>query len=122
LRIHVKRVYSKPSRSDGRRILIDRLWPRGLSKASAKVDFWARSAAPSAALRKWFGHDPAKWDEFQRRYHAELDAHPTAVAELRGAMGSGTVTIVFGAREERFNNAVALAAYLRKRPLPADER
>lgn len=114
MRLRVKRVYEPPSRSDGRRILIDRLWPRGLSKAAARVDFWAKKAAPSAKLRTWFGHEPDKWPEFRARYFAELDANPAGVAELRAAMGSGTVTILFGAREERYNNAVALVAYVKR--------
>jgi uncharacterized protein YeaO (DUF488 family) len=110
--LRIKRVYDPPSPKDGRRILIDRLWPRGLSKASAKVDFWAKNAAPSAELRKWFDHEPAKWAEFKKRYYAELDANPVAVAELRAAMGRGTVTILFGSREEKLNNAAALVSYL----------
>jgi uncharacterized protein YeaO (DUF488 family) len=114
----IKRVYDQPSPRDGRRILIDRLWPRGLSKASAKVDFWAKDAAPSAELRKWFDHDSAKWTEFKRRYHAELDANPDAVGELRAAMGRGRATILFGSREEKLNNAAALVAYLNKRSRP----
>ncbi|MGH7656559.1 MAG: DUF488 domain-containing protein [Gemmatimonadaceae bacterium] len=111
----IKRVYDPPSPKDGHRILIDRLWPRGLSKASAKIDFWAKNAAPSAELRVWFDHDPAKWAEFKKRYHAELDANPAAIAELRAALGRGTVTIVFGSREAKLNNAAALVSYLQER-------
>jgi uncharacterized protein YeaO (DUF488 family) len=113
--LQIKRVYDRPSPKDGRRILIDRLWPRGLSKASAQIDFWAKDAAPSAELRKWFDHEPAKWVEFKKLYYAELDANPSAVSELRAALGKGTATILFGSREEKFNNAVALVAYLKKR-------
>lgn len=110
--IHTKRVYEKPARSDGYRILIDRLWPRGLSKDDAKVDFWAKSIAPSNDLRKWYGHDPKKWDEFRRRYFAELDANPDGLAELVRHLESETVTLVFGSREDTLNNAAALREYL----------
>src|SRR5512135_2355483 len=81
--IHLKRAYEEPSRSDGLRILVERLWPRGLSKERAAVDVWPKDIAPSPELRRWFGHDPAKWEEFQRHYWAELDANQGAVAELR---------------------------------------
>jgi uncharacterized protein YeaO (DUF488 family) len=113
--IQIKRVYESPSPGDGRRILVDRLWPRGLSKAVAAIDFWAKEAAPSHDLRRWYGHAPEKWPEFKRRYFAELDAHSEAVAELRRAMGRGTVTLLFGSKELRLNNAVALKAYLGSR-------
>jgi uncharacterized protein YeaO (DUF488 family) len=115
MRIATKRVYEKPARSDGRRILIDRLWPRGLTKEKAKIDFWAKQVAPSNALRRWYGHDPERWTEFQRRYFAELDANPEAVAELREHLGKGAVTFVFGSKEERLNNAAALVNYLKGR-------
>ena len=84
--IQLKRVYEAPSKSDGTRILVDRLWPRGLTKERAHVDLWLKEVAPSTELRKWFAHDPAKWSEFKKRYHAELDANPAAIAELRAAM------------------------------------
>ena len=112
MRILTKRVYEPAAASDGRRILIDRLWPRGLSKARAQVDFWAKSAAPSHELRRWYQHDPARWGEFRTRYFAELDANPAGVSELRAHLGSGTVTILFGSKEERLNNATALREYL----------
>ena len=112
MRIRVKRVYDQPDSSDGRRILIDRLWPRGLAKAVAKIDFWAKAVAPSNELRRWYQHDPAKWPEFRRRYFAELDANPEGVAELRSHLGRGTVTVLFGSKETRFNNATALCQYL----------
>lgn len=112
MRIQTKRVYDKPAPSDGRRILIDRLWPRGLSKAAAKVHFWAKAIAPSTALRRWYQHDPAKWDEFRRRYFAELDANPEGLAELRAHLGQGPVTILYGSQETRLNNATALCEYL----------
>ncbi len=113
-RIRTKRVYEEPARGDGRRILIDRLWPRGLSKEAAAIDFWARAVAPSDALRKWYRHQPDKWPEFRRRYFAELDANPEGVAELRGELGSGAVTFVFASKEERLNNASALREYLER--------
>jgi uncharacterized protein YeaO (DUF488 family) len=88
------------------------LWPRGLSKQKARVDYWARAAAPSTELRRWYGHEPTKWDEFRRRYFAELDANPEAVAELREQLSGRKVTILFGSREEQLNNATALQEYL----------
>jgi uncharacterized protein YeaO (DUF488 family) len=107
-----KRVYVKPSKSDGRRILIDRLWPRGVSKEAAQIDFWAKSVAPSTELRQWYRHEAAKWEEFRRRYFAELDANPDGVDELRSQLGSGTATLVFGSKEEDLNNATAIIEYL----------
>lgn len=115
MRLRTKRVYDEASPSDGRRILIDRLWPRGLTKAAANVDFWAKAVAPSNELRQWYGHEPAKWPEFRRRYFAELDANPGGVAELRAQCGRGTVTILFGSKETRLNNATALREYLAAR-------
>ena len=113
--IKLKRVYLKPGRSDGYRILVDRLWPRGLSKQKAQVDHWLRDAAPSTALRKWYGHEPARWAEFQRRYRAELKAEGDAVKELKALLKQHrTVTLLFSSREERLNNAAALKAYLRR--------
>jgi uncharacterized protein YeaO (DUF488 family) len=114
VRIQTKRVYDKPDRTDGRRILIDRLWPRGLSKAAARIDFWARSLAPSTKLRRWYGHEPKKWQEFRRRYFAELDANPAGIAELRSQLGNGANTILYGTKERRLNNASALSQYLEK--------
>lgn len=110
--IQTKRIYEQPAPSDGRRILIDRLWPRGISKERAQIDFWAKSIAPSNELRKWYQHDPSKWDEFRRRYFAELNANPEGLAELREHLGSGTVTLLFGSRELHLNNATALREYL----------
>jgi uncharacterized protein YeaO (DUF488 family) len=115
VKIRTKRVYDPPATTDGRRILIDRLWARGLSKAHAKVDYWAKPVAPSTALRKWYGHDPDKWKEFRRRYFAELDANPEGVAELRANLGRGTVTLLFSSKEARLNNASALREYLEAR-------
>lgn len=112
MRIRTKRVYEPPAKADGRRVLIDRLWPRGLSKEAAKVDFWAKAIAPSHELRRWYGHDPKKWDAFRRRYFAELDANPEGMAALRAALGRGTNTLLFGSKEAERNNAAALAEYL----------
>jgi uncharacterized protein YeaO (DUF488 family) len=112
VKIRTKRVYDPPAAADGRRILIDRLWARGLSKAKARVDYWAKTIAPSTALRKWYGHDPDKWPEFRKRYFGELDANPDGVAELRAELGSGTVTLLFSSKETRLNNASALREYL----------
>lgn len=112
MRVHTKRVYDRPDPADGRRILVDRLWPRGLSKAAARIDYWAKTVAPSTALRHWYGHDPAKWQEFRRRYFAELDANPAVVAELRAHAGTGAVTLLYASRVERINNATALGEYL----------
>jgi uncharacterized protein YeaO (DUF488 family) len=111
--IRTKRIYEPPARADGRRILVDRLWPRGLSKTAARIDYWAKAIAPSTRLRQWYGHDPAKWKEFRRRYFAELDANPRGLAELRRHLGTGTVTLLFSSREERLNNAMALREYLK---------
>ncbi len=112
MRIGTKRVYEKPALSDGRRILIDRLWPRGLSKDVAQIHFWAKSVAPSRDLRRWYQHDPSKWNEFRRRYFAELDANPEGLAELHEHLGTGTATLLFGSKEEQLNNAAALREYL----------
>lgn len=112
--VRTKRIYEQASEGDGRRVLVDRLWPRGISKERARVDHWARSIAPSDALRKWYGHDPSKWEEFRRRYFAELDANAEAVDALRAEIDAarGAVTLVFDSKEETLNNASALREYL----------
>ena len=114
--IRTRRVYESPTREDGYRILIDRIWPRGVSKEEAKLDEWARELAVSPELRRWFGHDPAKWNEFRDRYRAELLApeHRAALEALALRAQSGPVTIVYGARDEQHNNAVALAEVLQQ--------
>ena len=112
MRIQTKRIYEPSAAADGRRILVDRLWPRGMSKSDANIDYWAKSVAPSNDLRRWYRHDPEKWREFRRRYFAELDDNPAAVAELRAQLGGGAVTLLFSSREERLNNASALREYL----------
>lgn len=113
--IRLKRAYDPPAKSDGTRILVERLWPRGLSKERAKIDWWAKETAPSTELRKWFGHDPERWDEFHCRYHAELDGRPQAVADLLQYTAGDTVTFVYASKEERYNAAVALRAYVEER-------
>ena len=115
--IRLKRAYAQADRGDGARILVERLWPRGLSKERARIDWWAKDTAPSTELRKWFGHDPDLWDEFRRRYHAELDDRPEAVAELLEHLGDGSATFVYASKEEQYNAAVALKAYVEGRQM-----
>ena len=110
--IKTKRIYEAPSTDDGVRILVDRLWPRGIRKADAQVNLWLKDIGPSTALRKWFGHDPERWGEFKRRYFEELDQKPAAVTELRTTAAGQTITMLFGARDGRYNNAVCLQEYL----------
>ncbi len=117
--IQLKRAYEKPQKSDGFRVLIDRIWPRGVRKEDLKLDQWLRTLAPSTKLRQWFGHDPDKWEQFRKRYWRELDTHPDEIKLLREKMRAGALTIVFGSREERFNNATALKEYLEGRPARA---
>ena len=114
-RIRIKRVYDPPGRADGVRLLAERLWPRGLQKAAARLDGWLRDAAPSTELRKWFGHDPMRWPEFQRRYRAELDRHPEAWQPVLDAARKGDVTLLFSSRDAEHNNVVALHQYLESR-------
>jgi uncharacterized protein YeaO (DUF488 family) len=113
--IRAKRVYEASAVSDGRRFLVDHLWPRGLKKAEVKVKSWIKAVSPSNELRHWFGHEPAKWKEFQRRYFTELDQHPEAWQPLLEAARKDDVTLVFSARDEEHNNAVALKDYLERR-------
>jgi len=115
VRITLKRAYEPAENSDGTRVLVERLWPRGLSKADARIDLWAKDAAPSTALRKWFRHDPDLWPEFRARYHQELRDNPGGLDELSALVASGPVTFVYGSREERFNAAVALRELLEAR-------
>ena len=110
--VRVKRVYDPPSKEDGVRVLVEGLWPRGLTKANAAVDLWLKDVAPSLALRQWFNRDPARWTEFTRRYAEELDKKTAAMAALAGAVRSGQVTLLFGARDVQHNTAVALHSYL----------
>jgi len=116
-RIKLKRVYESASRTDGTRILVDRLWPRGLRKEDAAIDHWCKDLASSTALRQWFGHDPERWEEFRKRYKAELAKQPQALAVLRSMVLKGTITLLFAAHDELHNNAVVLSKLLRaKRP------
>ena len=109
--VMLKRAYEAPAAADGKRILVDRLWPRGLAKARAGIDLWLKEAAPSTELRKWFAHDPEKWAEFKQRYHAELKGNP-ALSELRRLAGEGPVTLLYAARDQAHNEAVVLKQML----------
>jgi uncharacterized protein YeaO (DUF488 family) len=113
--IRIKRVYDPPSADDGLRVLVDRLWPRGLNKASLKFDEWMKDIAPSSELRQWFGHDESKWEEFQKRYFKELDSRPDLIEQLLQKPRAGRLTLLFAAKDEIHNNAVALKSYLEKR-------
>jgi uncharacterized protein YeaO (DUF488 family) len=106
--VTVKRVYEPPAPDDGFRVLVDRLWPRGLSKDTAAFDEWMKDIAPSAELRRWFGHDPARWNEFRQRYAEEVGQHQDVLDDLRKRARHGPITLVYSAREETHNNAVAL--------------
>lgn len=108
----IKRVYEKPSKEDGMRILVDRLWPRGLTKEKAAVDIWLKEIAPSTELRKWFDHDPAKWKAFQKKYHQELKNNPDQVLLLKEQMKKGLVTLIYGAKDEVHNEALVLKEWL----------
>jgi len=112
--VKLKRAYAAPAASDGTRILVDRLWPRGVKKADAAIDAWMKEVAPSSALRKWFGHDPARWQEFRRRYLKELREHPDALERLRALARQGPITLVFAAHDEAHNDAVVLRDVLVK--------
>lgn len=112
MQIALKRAYEAPAADDGVRILVDRLWPRGLARENAGIDVWLKAIAPSDALRKWYGHDVDKWLEFQQRYFAELDAQQDALNQLRAHLRQGKVTLLYAAKETEHNNAVALKAYL----------
>jgi uncharacterized protein YeaO (DUF488 family) len=117
--IRLKRVYEPAAAADGLRLLVDRLWPRGLRKEEARLHDWLREVAPSGPLRKWFGHEPAKWAEFQRRYAAELRAKPEIWQPIVDAARHGTVTLLFSARDAENNNAAALKFFLEQPPGPA---
>jgi len=110
--IRLKRVYDPPEKADGARVLVDRLWPRGLARARAGIDLWLKDAAPSTALRQWFGHRPERWEEFSRRYEAELAGNEAALAPLRELLARGTVTLLFAAHDAERNNAVVVARFL----------
>lgn len=112
--VRLKRAYDEPAEDDGYRVLIDRLWPRGVSRERARLDEWARELAPSAELRRWFGHEPARFAEFRVRYEAELSAQSAKLDELRRRAREGTLTLVYGARDTEHNDAVVLADVLRR--------
>lgn len=111
-RVRIKRVYEPAEKSDGYRVLIDRVWPRGVSKERAALDEWAKDLAPSASLRKWFGHDPSRFEQFRERYRKELDAQQDLLRELRSRARREAVTILYGAHDEQHNNAVVLEELL----------
>ena len=113
--IQLKRAYDKPSRADGARFLVERLWPRGVKKSSLPIVAWLKDAAPSTELRKWFSHDPARWLEFRKRYFAELRLRPEAWMPLVEAARKGTVTLIYSSHDEEHNNAVALEEFLERK-------
>ena len=119
--VRLKRAYEPAAASDGYRVLIDRLWPRGVSREKARLDEWARELAPSTELRRWFGHEPARFAQFRRRYTEELAAQETKLRELRRRAREGTVTLVYGARDTEHNDAVVLAEILRSEAPPEKE-
>lgn len=116
--IYLKRAYDEPGTADGRRFLVDRLWPRGVKKEDLALDGWLKEVAPSDELRRWFAHDPQKWPTFQQRYRDELDAKPESWQPLLMAAGEGDITLVYGARDREHNDAVILKAYLEEQIAP----
>ena len=112
--LKIKRAYEEPTKDDGTRILVDRLWPRGLTKARAKIDLWLKDVAPSTDLRKWFAHDPARWTEFQTRYKDELKQHSEQLDLLKQKAAKGPVTLIYGARDQEHNEAVVLLKLLQR--------
>ncbi|EJC83408.1 hypothetical protein Rleg4DRAFT_6850 [Rhizobium leguminosarum bv. trifolii WSM2297] len=112
--LHIKRIYEPKEDEDGTRVLVDRLWPRGLSKQDAAIDLWLKDIAPSPTLRRWFGHDPAKWTEFQRRYREELEKNVSAVEELERHIGKSAATLLYAAKDPDHNHAIVLQRFLGK--------
>ena len=112
MKLNVKRVYLPASKKDGLRILVDRLWPRGISKEKSKIDLWLKEIAPSNDLRKWYNHEPEKWDEFKKKYFKELSSNPEPLNLLIEKAAKETATLLYSSKEERFNNAVALKEYI----------
>ncbi|NNU59456.1 DUF488 domain-containing protein [Ochrobactrum soli] len=110
--IRLKRIYEAPSAADGYRVLVDRVWPRGITKEKAAIDLWAKDVAPSTDLRKWFDHDPAKWEEFQKRYHRELQNKLPDLTALVDKAGDAPLTLLYGAKDEEHNQAVVLHEFL----------
>jgi uncharacterized protein YeaO (DUF488 family) len=117
--ITLKRVYDSVSPTDGRRFLVERLWPRGVSKTKLRVDAWLKEVGPSTELRRWFSHDPGKWSEFRRRYFRELDSRPEAWQPIAAAARRGRVTLVYSSHDTEHNNALALQQYLQAKPRSA---
>ena len=115
MHINIKRVYEEPKKDDGERILIDRLWPRGLTKEKAKVDLWLKDIAPSTTLRKWFGHEPSKWNEFKKKYHDELKDNTESVNKLKEELKKEKVTLIYGAKDKEHNDAVVLKEYFEQK-------
>jgi uncharacterized protein YeaO (DUF488 family) len=113
--IKIKRVYDPAEDSDGQRVLVDRLWPRGLTKSAVKMNLWMKEIAPSTSLRQWYSHDPAKWDEFRKRYANELDQKPTEVNQLLNISKESNLTLLYGSKEKEINNAAALKEYLERK-------
>lgn len=115
MEIRIKRAYEKAVNADGRRVLIDRMWPRGVKKEDARIHYWAKDLAPSTELRKWFGHDPDRWTEFKKRYRAEIRDNKKGLATLRDELkGAKRLTLVYSAKDEEHNNAVVMADYLER--------
>ncbi len=112
MKVKIKRVYDKPAKEDGMRILVDRLWPRGLTKQKAKVDLWLKEIAPSTELRKWFSHEPKKWTEFRKKYLQELKENKEQISVLKEYLKKGAVTLVYGAKDEKNNEAKVLEELL----------
>lgn len=112
MKIAIKRAYEKPAKADGKRILVDRLWPRGLTKEKAAIDLWLKDIAPTTDLRKWFGHDPDKWKEFQKRYRQELKKNKEQVSLLNEQLKNNVVTLVYGAKDEEHNEALVLKEWV----------
>lgn len=119
-RFRIKRIYAEAGSDDGSRVLVDRLWPRGVARQTAALDLWLKDIAPSPSLRGWFAHDPARFQEFRKRYRAELDANPEAVAQLCALAKDGDVTLLYGARDPHVNQAAVLADYLAERGCRGD--
>lgn len=115
MEINLKRIYEAPAKAERLRVLVDRVWPRGVSKDRARIDLWLKEIAPSTELRKWFNHDPRKWEEFKRRYSEELDAKTNAVRELLQSAHKHRVTLIYSAKDTEHNQALALKEYIEKR-------
>ena len=112
MELKIKRAYEKPEKEDGKRILVDRLWPRGLTKEKASIDLWLKDIAPTTELRKWFGHDPDKWKEFKKRYHQELKNNKEQLSILNEELKKRVITLVYGAKDEQHNEALVLKEWL----------